>query len=110
LYNMFYNVILESKDLQYFNVEELPGTDPAKIKISGHPFYSGMAVRSITTKEDGSVAIVFVHLAAIGLVDSKTSGIFEYELTVSDSVNEVRFGNSVVPIWRRGSPSAISPN
>jgi hypothetical protein len=75
-YRALYNVILEAKDVQYLKVEELPGTRPMKLKISGHPFYSGMVVRSITAKNDGPVIIVSVHLAAIGLVKPKTSGTF----------------------------------
>jgi hypothetical protein len=110
LYNMFYNVILEAKDVQYLKVEELRATRPVKLKISGHPFYSGMVVRSITAKNDGPVIIVSVHLAAIGLVKPKTSGTFEYELTVPESITEVRFGRSPTPIWKRGTSSALAPN
>jgi hypothetical protein len=109
LYNTLYNVILEAKDIQSFKVEELHGTPPTKLKISGHPFYSGMVVRNIIAKHDGPAITVLVHLALIGLAKPKTSGIFEYELTIPDSVNEVRFGRTVLPIWKRGSPSTPLP-
>jgi hypothetical protein len=110
LYSMFFNVILDAKDVQYLKVEELPGTRPIKLEISGHPFYSGMVVRSITTEKNGPMLIVSVHLATIGLVKSKTSGTFEYELTVPESVAEVRFGHSSTLIWKRGASSAYTPN
>ena len=106
LYKTFYDVILEAKDVQELRVNEISGSRPLKLKVSGHPFYSGMVVRSITTKQNGPVIIVSIHLAAIGLAKPKTSGIFEYELTVPDSVNEVGFGRTHSPIWRRaGGPS-----
>src|SRR5260221_6460641 len=105
LYNAFYNVILESKYVDHFNVAELLGTHPTKLKISGHPFYSGMVVRAVTEKKDGPTIIVSVHLAVIGLVKPKTTGMFEYEVSVPDSVNEVRFGRSSTLIWQQGSSS-----
>jgi hypothetical protein len=103
-------VIPDAKDVQYLKVEELPGTRPIELKISGHPFYSGMVVRSITTEKDGPMIIVSVHLATIGLVKPKTSGTFEYDLTVPESVAEVRFGHSSTLIWKRRAPSAYMPD
>jgi hypothetical protein len=64
-----------------------------------------MIVRSITTKKDGPLIIIAVHLALIGLVKPITPGMFEYELPVPDSVDEVRFGSSATPIWKRESSS-----
>jgi hypothetical protein len=94
--------ILEAKDVQFFKVEELRNTQPVKLRISGLAFNSAMSVRETTTKTDGSVIVVQVHLAP-----SKpgTSGSFEYELTIPDSVNEVRFGQDAAPVWKRSTSS-----
>jgi hypothetical protein len=109
LYNMLYNVILEAKDVQSFKVEEFQGLYSLKLKISGHPFYSGIVVRSISTKTDGPAIIVSVHLAVIGLAKPETSGNFNVELMIRDSVNESLFGQSKAPIWKRESSSTPPP-
>jgi hypothetical protein len=100
LYNTLDHMVLESKDVQFFKVEELPGTRPTRLRISGLAFKSAMAVRKITTEEDGTAVVVLVHLS---LAKRGTSGSFMYDLPVPDSVNEVRFGSSKVSIWRRGT-------
>jgi hypothetical protein len=101
LYKMFYDVILESKDVQHLKVEEIKEGHIIKLKISGQPFYSGMVVRRINTKNEGSAIIVFVHMATIGLAKPEKSGIFEYELIIPEAVSEVRFGHNMSVIWRR---------
>ena len=108
LYNMFFNVILESKDVQNFKVQELQGMHPTRLQLSGMAFNSSMGVRKITTKTEGTAVIVLVHLS---LAHRGASGNFAYELTVPDSVNEVRFGHSATPVWKRGTPSSevLSP-
>ena len=100
LYNMCFNVLLESKDIQYFKVEEVQATRPTKLVISGLAFNSSMTVKKITTKTTGSAIVVLVYLA----LSKKGTSSFAYELTVPDSVNQVKFGSSVTPIWKRGSP------
>jgi hypothetical protein len=103
LYGMFYNVILESKDTMHFNVEELRGAHPTKLKITGFPLYSGMIVRSVTQKKHDSTIVVSAHLAVVGLSKPLFFGnVIDYDLTVPDSVNEVRFGSSKTLIWKRG--------
>src|SRR5258708_11291879 len=75
--------IIESKDVQFFKVEKLPGEHPVKVRLSGLAFKSAMSVTKITTKIEGSAIIVSVHLA---LAKPGTSGSFEYDLVVPDSV------------------------
>ncbi len=107
LYNMFFDVILEPKDVQTFKVQELRGTHPTRLQLSGLAFNSSMGVRKITTKRDGTAVVVLVHLS---LAHRGASGNFAYELTIPDSVNEVRFGHSVTPVWKRGTPSSEVPS
>jgi hypothetical protein len=95
-----HDVILQEKDAQFFKVEELPGVQPIRLRISGLAFNSAMSVSEITTKADGSTLVVLVHLA---LTRPGTSGSFVYELAVPETVSEVRFGNSAIPVWKRES-------
>ena len=107
LYKMFFDVILESKDVQNLKIEELQGTHPTRLRLSGLAFNSSMGVRKITTKRDGPAEVVLVHLS---VALRGASGNFAYDLTIPDSVNEVRFGSSTTPIWKRGAPSVSLPN
>jgi len=107
LYNMFFDVILESKDVQNFKVQEVQGTHPTWLQLSGLAFNSSMGVRKISTKRDGTAVVVLVHLS---LAHRAASGNFAYELTVPDSVNEVRFGHSVTPVWKRATRSSEVPS
>jgi hypothetical protein len=92
------DMILESKDVQFFKVDTLQAS-PTKLKISGLAFKSAMSVKDITATTKESVIVVRVYLAP---ASSDTSGSFAYELTVPPSVNEVRFGTDTAPIWKRG--------
>ena len=107
LYNMFFNVILESKDVLNLKVEETPYSHPTQLKLSGLAFNSSMGIRKITTKRDGPAIVVLVHLS---LASRGASGNFAYELTVPDSVKEVRFGRSNISIWKRGMSSTSAPD
>jgi hypothetical protein len=80
-------------------VEEIPGTTPTKLRISGGTSKDWKSVTSITTRVRGEAIVILVHT-----YPSKpgTSGDFENELAVPDSVNEVRFGNGERRVWQRG--------
>lgn len=103
---MLRDVILEAKDIQFFKVEEVPGAQPIKLRISGLAFNSAMSVNKITTKVIGpNILVVDVHLAH---AKPGTSGSFQYELTVPDYISEVRFGNDMTSIWTRGAATLRS--
>src|ERR1017187_2660154 len=107
IYKTFYNEILETKIIWNFNREKSHGSHPTILRISGMPMYSGMIVRSVTQKKNGSTIVVMIHLALVGLAKPKYVGNFiEYEMTIPDSVNEVQFGRSGTPIWKRGTTLA----
>jgi hypothetical protein len=108
-FEMSYNDILEPDGVDHFKVEELSGTHPTRLTISARLLFSGAGIRNIAEKKNGPTIIVLVHLAGAGRVQPKTSGRLEYEMTVPDSVNEVRFGRSSTLIWKRGSSSTRPP-
>jgi hypothetical protein len=101
VYNMFFNVILEARDVQNFRVQEVRGKYPTQLRLSGLAFNSSMGIRNITAEREGLVLTVLVHLS---LTHRANSGNFTYQMTVPDSVNEVCFGRSPIAIWKRGAP------
>jgi hypothetical protein len=101
MYNMLFNVILEARDVQIFKVQEVQGKYPTQLRLSGFAFNSSMGIRNITTRRDGPVLTLLVHLS---LAHRANSGNLNYELTVPDSVNEVHFGRSSTTIWKRAVP------
>lgn len=92
------DMILEYKDVQSFQATVIFDRTPLALKISGLAFHSAMSVEKITTKIEGPLLTIYVHLT---VAKSGLSGRFEYELSVPDSVNEVRFGKEKFVIWKR---------
>jgi hypothetical protein len=90
--------VLEHKDVQSFRVVELNGHPQQTIRISGLTFKSSMSVRRIETRERANSIIVLVF---IGLAKENESGSFSYDLILSPSVQDVRFGDNEIVIWRR---------
>ena len=99
LYKSAFDVILERKDVIFLKVKEEPGVLPIKLQIDSATSTSAMSVYKIITKTEGSAIVVLVHA---GLAKSGTSGTIHFDLSVPDSVNEVRFGHSSTLIWKRG--------
>jgi hypothetical protein len=63
-----------------------------------------MVIRNISAETEGPTITVTLHMAWVGLAKPTAPGLaFEYELTVPDSVNEVRIGRDAKLIWTRRS-------
>lgn len=103
LYKSALDVILEPKDVIFLKVKEEPGVRPTELQIDSATSSSAMSVYKITTRTEGAAIVVLVHA---GVARRGTSGTIKYELSVPDSVDEVRFGRSSALIWKRGSSSA----
>lgn len=101
-----HHMVLEYKDVQFFQCTEIQTRAPTIIKVSGLAFSSALVVDRITTQQEGSSITILVYLAPTR-EGTSASGSFVYELTVPDSVQEVRFGNSGVVIWRRTPLNSI---
>jgi hypothetical protein len=110
LYNSFYNRTIEVNEVFHLKVQELQGSHPTRLSISGGLITSSEFVRTITEKRTGPAIVISVHLAlcGVGFAQPKNGGEIDYEMSVPDSVNEVQFGRRSVVIWRRGSPPAQS--
>lgn len=93
-------LVLEQKDVQFFQVVNI-NEKPTTLKISGLAFHSALAVSEIITKEKESSLLILVYLtpARAGL-----SGSFNFEVSIPDRVNDVRFGNDRTIIWSRNQP------
>jgi hypothetical protein len=103
LYKSAFDVVLEPKDVIFIKVKEEPGVRPTKLQIDSATSSSAMSVYKIATRTEGSAIVVLVHA---GMARRGTSGTIKYELSVPDSVYEVRFGRSSTVIWKRGASSA----
>jgi len=73
------------------------------------PLGSADVLRTITTKRKDQTLIVLAHVGLSGLVKPNSNWGKNYEVTIPDTVTEVRFGHSTTPIWKRGSPSVSVP-
>jgi hypothetical protein len=93
-------MILESKDVQFFKVSDEFLSKSNLLKISGLAFHSSLVVKEITTSQEGDVLNIYVHLvpAKKGL-----TGNFSYEISFPETVKIVRFGNNNIIIWKRGT-------
>ncbi|WP_211443997.1 hypothetical protein [Collimonas humicola] len=92
-------MILESKDVQFFKMVEAVSSSSPILEISGLAFHSSLAVSEMTSKLENESLSIFVHLVP---VKKGLSGNFTYEIPVLSGVNEIRFGNQAVVIWKRG--------
>jgi hypothetical protein len=92
-------MILESKDVQFFKVVEAVSSPSPILKISGLAFHSSLAVSEMASKLENESLVILIHLVP---VKKGLSGNFSYDISVPSGVNEVRFGNEAVVIWKRG--------
>jgi hypothetical protein len=82
------------------HVVELQHGKFAVVRITGLSGESACSVKKITSHvEDGTIT-VFVHLF---LARKGTTGSFQYDVHVPESVNEIRFGKKRELIWSRES-------
>jgi hypothetical protein len=99
-----HTMVLERNFAMNLKVTEIQQGENRVVRISGFCGHSSQSVKDITTRRAGSSIVVLVH---IWLVRNGATGAFEYDVPVPDGVNDVRFGNDQVVIWRRnaGGPS-----
>lgn len=98
-------IILESKDVQFFKVVEIASWPSPCLKISGLAFHSSLAVSEMTSKLESNSLTILIHLVP---VKNGLSGNFSYEIAVPIEVNVVKFGDEAIIIWKRGQ-GPISP-
>jgi hypothetical protein len=91
-------MVLEKKDIQFFNVEEKREEEAIILRISGLAFHSSLSVSDIKTEIQGTSLLVFVFLAP---ARDGRSGSFSFEVSVPASVKDVCFGNEKTIIWER---------
>jgi hypothetical protein len=105
LYKGLFDHIMESREVLRVTVEEVPETHPLRLRISVETGESAPIIRKVTKKQHGNTITVLYHLALAGLAKPALQWHEEYELTVPDSVREVRFGHESTLIWERsGTP------
>ncbi len=90
-------IVLERSDVLQMRVVELQQR-PTVVRISGTSGHSALSVRKITTRIEGTVLDVEVYLF---LARKGTSGGFQYDVVIPDSVKRIRFGDAKETIWQR---------
>lgn len=104
VWTIFYNHIMESSEVVHIDVHEIAGTHPLQLNIAVQCLDSALVVRTVSIRRREQSVAVFYHLAVSGLVKPSLYDSEPYRLTVSDSVQEVRFGPNSEVIWRRTTP------
>jgi hypothetical protein len=94
---LWHSTVLERRDVMQLRVLELQHR-PTVVQISGTSGNSALSVKKITSRIDGDSIDVDVLLF---LARKGTSGSFQYDITVPDSVNVIRFGEAKQTIWKR---------
>lgn len=91
--------LLEFKDVQFIKIRETKTSPTISLEISGLAFHSALAVEKIEVVAEDSTETVLIHLV---LVRKGLGGSFDYEFSVPNNINEVRFGPDKHLIWKRG--------
>jgi hypothetical protein len=92
-------MILERKDVQFFELHQTRTTPNVSLKVSGLAFHSSLAVSSVSTRMDDDCMVVLINLepTRTGLTRN-----FAYEFDIPEKVNSVCFGSTKYVIWKRG--------
>jgi len=103
----WHTIILERETVVHLQVVELQRGQSVVVRISGLSGHSALSVKRITSHVENGTIIVIVHL--FSLPGQGTSGNFQYDVPVPESVNEIRFGQKNELIWQRKSGPASGP-
>ena len=90
--------VLERQVTLQFKVSDTRRDGIHVVHVSGLSGASAMSVKNVSERKTDSSITILVH---IFLARSGTTGNFDYDVTVPAGVNEIRYGNDGVVIWRR---------
>lgn len=99
-------VVLERGAVVHLQVVELRQAPSTAVRISGISGHSALSVKKITSNSENATITVIVRLF---LVREETSGYFQHDVPVPESVNEIRFGQKRELIWKRDSGPVLEP-
>ena len=99
-YLMRPTIVLEPRYTKELRVVELSSRPTCIVRVSGLSLSSVYSADKFTAQAEGQSLnlLVFLSLSA----PWRTVKRFQYDVTVPESVNEIRFGKSKEVIWRRG--------
>jgi len=98
-------VVLERGAVVHLQVVELRQGPSTVVRISGLSGHSALSVKKISSHCENATITVIVRL----LVREETSGYFQYDVPVPESVNEIRFGQKRELIRKRDSGPVMEP-
>lgn len=89
-------MIVEAKDVRFFEITEIPTSEGPAVKIRGLVFHSSLAVDHLDARRSGEDVVleVFLTPARQGL-----SGSFSTNVPLSSGVKRILFGPSAAQIW-----------
>ncbi len=102
----WHTLTLERPAVMQLQVVELQQGRSTVVRISGFSGHSAYSVKKITSRVENDTITVIVHLF---LARKGTTGNFQYDVPVPESVNEIRFGQKKELIWKRESGPASEP-
>ena len=94
-----YGSPVSRKGLSELKISSNPSGHPTTVSVDGSLISSSLAVSSVTQRRQGRCIVVVVREGIIHR--GRTSGKFHLDVTVSDDIEEIAFGNVRDVIWRR---------
>lgn len=98
LYAQENDMILELKDIQFFQAQEVKSL-PVTIKLTGLVFHSSLAIKDVKKTENDGIMRIMIHLVLA--TTAGLSGNLDSVITIPKSINKLIFGNDGVIIWNR---------
>lgn len=98
LYAQENDMILELKDIQFFQVQEIKSL-PVKIKLTGLVFHSSLGIKDVKKSENDGTMRIMIHLVPV--TTTGLSGNLDNVITIPKSIDKIVFGNDGVVIWNR---------
>ena len=91
-------MIVEEKDVKFFEVKELSAFPNSFVRIDGLIFHSSYVVDEIKIINEDRKAIVLVSIIP---TKPKLSGRFKIDVPIGNDIDKIEFGNSRAQIWSK---------
>ena len=93
--------VVEWKNVQLRRVVEHDGDHGLKLRVSGLAVNSALSISKIETRWESTSSLVLLVDLGVDLYSSTSSKYFDYDVSISSAITEVRFGKDRAVIWHR---------
>lgn len=90
--------ILEVRDVRFDNISEVKTSTSLGLHISGQSFLNARKISDIRVMQEKKSLVVLMSMSIV----KGTSGYIDCTIPIPNTVNEIKFGNKGIVIWRRG--------